>query len=122
VDKTFRRDGIYRRRFQIHYPWGLTRWGCFWPLIGRGGDEWCNDSLTLTMPLLGMLVIFWRPGRLRTVPCPDEWDLLGDDERADFAPCGRLYNGLWHENGHVHWEIGICLGAQQWLSEKQGAR
>jgi hypothetical protein len=44
-------------------------------LISQGGDEWCNDSIVLTVPLAGMLVIFWRPGPLRVVPCADEWDL-----------------------------------------------
>jgi hypothetical protein len=119
MDKTFRRDGIYCRRFQLHYPWGLTRWGCMWPLIDHGGDEWCNDSLMLTVPLVGMLAVFWRPGPLRVVPCAEEWAVMGEDERADYAPCGRLYNGRWHENGHYHWEDGICADAKSWLSSRE---
>ena len=79
--KTFRRGGIYRRRFFWWYPWGLTRW--WLPGISRGGDEWCNDSLVFVVPPLGALVLFWRPGKLRTVPCPEEWDALDDEQRAD---------------------------------------
>jgi hypothetical protein len=117
-EQIFRHDGIYGRRFQLHYPWGLTRWGLHQPLIDHGGDEWCNDSIMLKAPLLGMLVIFWRPGSLRTVPCADEWSVMAEDERADYAPCGRLYNGRWHEGGHVHWETGVCVDAKRWLNER----
>jgi len=111
--RTFRRDGIYRRRWFWYYPWGLTRW--WLPGISRGGDEWCNDSVVLKVPPVGALCIFWRPGRLRTIPCPAEWEDSDDETRADYAPCGVYWNGRISERGHIHWDGGVCDEARKWL-------
>lgn len=118
MSQTFRRGGIYRRRWQFWYPWTCTDW---WlpRLPSRGGDEWCNDSVVLPLWFLGSLVIFWRPGRLRTMPCPAEWNEIYDDEvRADYAPCGRYWNGRINEAGHAHWETGVCDEARAWLGRR----
>lgn len=55
---------VYRRRWQWHWPWMISR--PWLPGAGRGSDEFCNRSVMITLPLLGMLVVFYRPGRLRT--------------------------------------------------------
>jgi hypothetical protein len=40
------------RRFMWWAPWGVTRpWGLS---VFRGGDEWCNDSVAVKLPLLGI--------------------------------------------------------------------
>jgi hypothetical protein len=110
---TFRRSGIYRNRWQWWFPWSVTDW---WkPRVFQGGDEWCNDAVCFVLPPLGCLVQFWRPGRLRKMPCCVEWGWLGDEERADYAPCGRLHGGRWRDGGHAHWETGICEEAAEWL-------
>lgn len=116
TDGTFRKDGIYRRRFQWWYPWGVTSW---WkPRPFRGADEWCNESACLVLPPFGCLVVFWRPGRLRTIPCPEDWAHMDDGERAGYAPCGRYYGGRIHNDGHDHAETGICDEARAWLSRR----
>lgn len=72
------RSAIYRRRWQYHAPWTLTR--PWLPRVARGADEWCNPSVYVVTPL-GSVVVFWRPGSLRTEqdgPCAD---CLADDER-----------------------------------------
>lgn len=111
--KTFRRNGVYRRRFMWWYPWGVTGW--WQPRVFRGGDEWCNDSAALVAPPLGAFILFWRPGRLRTMPCAEEWAWLNDDERADYAPCGYLYGGRVRYDAHHHFETGVCETARKWL-------
>lgn len=55
---------VYRDRWQYHPPWSVTR--PWLPRVFRGSDEYCNDSIGVIGPLVGMLVVFWRPGRLRT--------------------------------------------------------
>jgi hypothetical protein len=52
------------------------------PRVFRGADEFCNDSIGVIGLLVGMLVVFWRPGRLRTEadgPCTA---CLAADEEA----------------------------------------
>lgn len=111
--RTFRRDGIYCRRFQWWFPWGVTDW---WkPCPFRGGDEWGNPSVCLVLPPFGCLVLFWRPGRLRTVPCLEERALMDDWQLADYAPCGYLYGGRLREGAHHHIN-GLCDEARAWLA------
>lgn len=117
-DNTFRHDGIYRRRFQIHYPWGVSPSHWF-RKPERGGDEWCNDSVIIYLGFLGAVVIFWR-AKLRTMPCREEWDEIYDDElKADYAPCGYYWNGRLNKGGHQHWETGICPEARAWLKRRE---
>lgn len=111
---TFRRNGIYRHRWFYYYPWGLTRW--WLPGISRGADEWCNVSVILKVPFIGALVIFWRPGRLRAMPCPIEWAEMDEWQRANYAPCGVNHGGRIREGAHEHWE-GACDEARAWLAE-----
>jgi hypothetical protein len=114
MSDTIRRNGVYRRRWQWWFPWGVTDW---WrPRAFRGGDEWCNDSACLILPPLGCFVVFWRPGRLRVIPCPADWADLTETERADYAPCGRYYDGRIHASGHMHREAGACDEARAWLN------
>lgn len=55
---------IYRSRWQYHAAWTITR--PWLPRAGTGADEFCNDSVYVVLPLfLGMVVVFWRPGKLR---------------------------------------------------------
>jgi hypothetical protein len=109
---TFRRDGIYRRRFMWWFPWSVTDW---WrPRAFRGGDEWCNDSAALVLPPLGCLVLFWRPGRRRTMPCREDWALMDERQRADYAPCGQLHGGRVREDAHDHAD-GVCDFARSWI-------
>jgi len=111
--RAFRRSGIYRRRFQVWYPWSVTDW--WQPRWFTGGDEWCNDSFCLVIPPFGCLVVFWRPGPLRDLPCPADWRSVSEADRADYAPCGRLHGGDWRDGAHAHWETGICDEARHWL-------
>jgi hypothetical protein len=118
LSHAFRRDGIYRYRLFWWFPWGVTSW---WkPRIFRGGDEWCNDSVVFVVPPFGALVIFWRPGRRRTMPCPEEWDHMGEDQRADYAPCGWLWAGRTRAGAHHHVMDGACEPAQRWLAAQGG--
>ena len=51
TDGTFRKSGIYRRRWQWWFPWSVTDW---WkPRPFRGGDEWCDDSACMVLPPFG---------------------------------------------------------------------
>ena len=110
---TFRRNGIYRHRFMWWYPWSVTDW---WkPRAFRGGDEWCNDSIGLIIPPFGAAVLFWRPGKLRAMPCSEEWGAMDGEQRADYAPCGYYHGGRIRKGGHLHWETGICEEARTWL-------
>lgn len=62
---------VYARRWNWTPPWGCTRW--WLPAVHhyRGGDECCNDTLLIQLPLLGH-VVFWKPwGQLRTAPCDE---------------------------------------------------
>ena len=91
---------IYRPRWQYHAVWTLTR--PWLPRAGTGSDEFCNDSVYVVLPLfLGMVVVFWHPGQLRTEedgPCEAclweneydhqmGWTVHGSivDEYADWA-------------------------------------
>ena len=116
MSETFRRGGIYRPRWHFWYPWTCTDW---WKLRlpSRGGDEWCNDSVVLPLWFLGNVVIFWRPGRLRTMPCPNEWSVMCEDQRADYAPCGQLHGGRIRDEAHHHVMIGACDEAIRWLAD-----
>lgn len=108
--RTFRRSGIYRRRFMWRYPWSVTDW---WkPRVFQGSDEWCDPSVALVLPPLGCLIVFWRPGRMRTMPCPDDWAAMDDWQRADYAPCGYLHGGRLREAGHHHVD-GVCGEARK---------
>lgn len=117
--QTFTRNGIYRPRWQVWYPWSCTRW---WAprLPSRGGDEWCNDSVILPFWFLGSLVVFWRLKR-RSMPCPEDWALMSDDDRADYAPCGYYWDGRISEDGHEHRDTGMCDVARQWLDTRADA-
>lgn len=116
MPETFTRSGIYRRRWQYWYPWGVTRpWK---PRAFRGGNEWCDDSLALILPFLGGLCVFWRPGPMRTLPCPEDWAFMSDDDHADYAPCGYYWNGRINEDGHKHWDTGMCEQAREWLDAR----
>ncbi len=116
LDRTFRRDGIYRRRWQWWYPWGVTRW--WLPRWFSGGDEWCNDSFSLVIPPFGCFTVFWRKGRLRTLPYDEEWRHMSDFQRADYAPCGYLHGGrLSHHCRHHHNLSGtLCPSSITWLA------
>lgn len=117
--KTFRRDGIYRRRFFWWFPWGVTDW---WkPGVSRGGDEWCNDSFVFAVPPFGALVLFWRPGRLRAMPCAECWTLEDEQARADYAGCGYLHGGRVREAAHHHVDVWPCDQAKRWLREHPSA-
>lgn len=96
----FRLNGVCRRRFQWWFPWGVTDWRL--PRVFRGSDEWCNDSACVVVPPLGCFVLFWRPGRLHTMPCIADWAVLSDEEKADYAPCGWLYGGRLRSPAHHH--------------------
>lgn len=117
MDGTFRRDGVYRPRLQWWFPWAVTDW--WQPRFFRGGDEWCNDSAAVVIPPFGCLVLFWRPGRLRTLPCAEEWGSMDEESRADYAPCGYLYGGRIRRGGHTHWETGMCALARNWLAMRE---
>jgi hypothetical protein len=113
VSLIFRKNGIYRRRWLWWFPWGITAW--YRPRVSRGADEWCNDSLVFVAPPLGGLVLFWRPGRLRALPCQECWAQLDAAQRADYAPCGWLNAGRLHPRSHHHFETGPCAQALAWL-------
>jgi len=108
------RSGIYRPRWQWWMPWGVTD---FWkPRVFRGADEWCHVSFCVVAPPLGCLVLFWQPGRRRTVPCPEDWGLMDDRLRAGYAPCGRYHGGRVNWDAHDHLD-GACEEAERWLDE-----
>lgn len=113
LDRAFRKNGIYLRRFQWWYPWNVTDW--WQPRIFSGGDEWCNVPVCFVIPPLGCFVIYWRP-RLRFMPCAKDWAHLNDFERADYAPCGYMHDGRIRNRAHHHSLSGIiCSKASNWL-------
>jgi len=62
---------VYARRWQYAPPWGCTRWWLPAVHYYRGGDEYCNNTLLVQLPLLGHVVL-WKPwGRLRTTICDE---------------------------------------------------
>jgi hypothetical protein len=77
-------------------PWRVSR--PWWFKLWRGGDEWCNDSVALAMPLLGALIVFWRPGPKRAMPCGECWGGMSGEERADYLPGGYLEGGVVHQD------------------------
>ena len=115
---TFRSDGVYRRRFQWWFPWGVTDW--WLPRVWRGADEWCNDSACVNIPPLGAFVLLWHPGRLRTMPCMADWSILSDEEKADYQICGRLYGGKIRPGSHSHSEHPDCpaIGGTSWVPSR----
>ena len=115
---TFRRGGIYCRRWQWWYPWGVTR--PWLPRAFRGGDEWCNDSVALVLPPLGGICVFWRPGPLRAMPCPAEWESMDDAQQAGYAPCGTYHGGRLNPGAHDHLD-GPCEEARKWLETARPA-
>jgi hypothetical protein len=93
-------------------PWGVTD---FWkPRVFKGANEWCDESACFVVPPLGCLVVFWRPGRMRTMPCAEDWAEMPDCDRADYAPCGRYHGGRINWAGHAHRD-GPCEEAKAWL-------
>jgi hypothetical protein len=113
MDGTFRRNGIYRRRWQWWFPWSVTDW---WrPRFFLGGDEWCNVPGCLVIPPFGCILVLPPRARLRTMPCPEEWGAMDGGQRADYAPCGCLHGGRVNRGGHSHRETGICDAAAEWL-------
>ena len=106
------RSGACRRRWQWWAPWGVTD---FWlPRAFRGSNEWCDDSVAFVVPPLGCLVVFWRPGPMRTMPCPEEWADMDEGQRADYGPCGRYHGGRINWAAHSHLD-GPCGEAARWL-------
>jgi hypothetical protein len=84
-------------RFMWWPPWGVTR--PWLPRVSsRGGDEWCNDSVTLILPFLGAFIFFWRPGPMRTMPCAECWDVMQDHQRNNYLPGGYLEGGRVHQD------------------------
>lgn len=62
---------VYMRRWSWTPPWGCTAWWLPSVRYYRGGDEYCNNTLLIQLPLLGH-VVFWKPwGQLRTTPCDE---------------------------------------------------
>lgn len=110
---TFCKSGIYCRRWQWWFPWSVTDWRK--RRTFKGADEYCNESACLVLPPFGCLVVFWRPGPMRTMPCPDEWNLMQDWRRADYAPCGWLHGGRLRQSAHHHVMTGACDQAREWL-------
>jgi hypothetical protein len=110
---TFRRDGVYRHRFMWWFPWGVTR--PWLPRVFKGGDEWCNDSVGFVVPPLGALIVFCRPGPLRTMPCSEDWEAMDNWQRADYAPCGVYWDGRNRKGAHMHFG-GPCTEAWVWLA------
>lgn len=94
--RVFRNDGIYLPRFWWWYPRHLSR--PWLPAAWRGGDEWCNTPLCITIPPLGAFLFFqfWRP--MRTMPCAECWDLMDEEQRADYLPGGYLEGGRVHQD------------------------
>ena len=61
--------GYHRTRWWWNPPWKVTR-----PWLPRAGfyphgDEHCNDTLLIVLPMLGDVVIRYRRGPIRTKPC-----------------------------------------------------
>lgn len=62
---------VHMRRWQYSPLWGCTQWWLPSVRFYRGGDEYCNNTLLVQVPLLGH-VIFWKPwGELRTGRCAE---------------------------------------------------
>jgi hypothetical protein len=62
---------IHLGRVQYTPPWGCAGWWLPSVHYYRGGDEYCNNTLLIQLPLLGHAV-FWKPwGRLRTTQCEE---------------------------------------------------
>ena len=83
-------DGSYhRKRWWWSPPWKVTR-----PWLPRvalypHGDEWCNGTFAVVLPLLGDVIVRYRRGPLREKPC-DACILEASDHRV--CPyCRTLY-------------------------------
>jgi hypothetical protein len=64
--------------------WPPTTLTCWWkPTIFKGEDEFCNPSIAAIIPPFGALILFWRPGPLRTRPCTECAALNGENDLAD---------------------------------------
>jgi len=59
----------YSERWQYWAPWNVTN--PWLPRMFRGGDEYCNPSVVIVLPLLGAFVWFYKRGPLRTEPCDE---------------------------------------------------
>jgi hypothetical protein len=60
----FTKDGYHADRWWYHYPWKWTR--PWLPRYGWGSDEYCNPTWYGIAPLLGGIVIRFKPGPIRT--------------------------------------------------------
>jgi hypothetical protein len=82
--------GAYHRtRWWWSPPWKVTRpWLPRWILYREGGDEWCNPTILIVLPLMGDVVIRYKRGPLRTKPC-DACILESDDHRV-CRYCGTI--------------------------------
>lgn len=112
--RKFTHDGVYLHRFMWWYPWGVTKWWC--PRAFLSGDEWCNIPVCINAPPLGCFIFFRPFGRLRRLPCMSEWNVMTQEEQADYAPCGWLRGGRIDESAHHHSTMeSLCPEAWQWL-------
>ena len=77
-------------RVQWTPPWGCTRWALPYVKYYRGGDEHCNNTLLIQLPLLGHVVL-WKPwGRLGTTPYDECAPESGAETVYRFCPsCGE---------------------------------
>lgn len=105
---------VYQKRWQWWTPRGTYRW--WLPRVFAGADEWCNDSVAFVIPPFGCFVIFWRPKRMRVVPCDECWADLNVFYRADYAPCGWLHGGTTDMSRHAHFaDETLCEVSVEWL-------
>jgi hypothetical protein len=115
LDRTLQKNGVYRPRWQWWFPWSVTRW--WLPRWFTGGDEWCNEPACLVIPPLGCFIVNLRP--LRKMPCAEDWARMSDFERADYSPCGFLYDGRLDHSRHHHSFAGrLCQASQEWLDTR----
>lgn len=63
--------GYHRRRWWWSPPWKVTRpWLPRYMVCPKGGDEWCNPTILIVLPLLlGDVVIRYKRGPLRHQAC-----------------------------------------------------
>lgn len=83
----WRNEGYHRMRWWWSPPWKVTRPWLPRVLRFSHGDEFCNDTILVVLPLLGDIVVRYRQ-ELRYYPCEE---CIANAGHQPCRYCGTLY-------------------------------